>query len=62
MIEALQMDTQTMTLALAAVNTLVLPALFGLGRYAFSIEKRLMHIEYSLQLRPGQASAARVPQ
>ena len=39
------MDLQTASLILAAVNTLLLPAVWKLAGFAWTVEKRLMALE-----------------
>ena len=41
---------QLLTLALSALNVLILPAVVGVGRWAFGVETRLARIEARLQV------------
>lgn len=42
-------DAQTATLALSGLNVLVLPALYGLGRYLVRLELRLARLEWAVE-------------
>lgn len=44
------MTTADVQLILTGINTLVLPALFGVAKAWWSIEKRLMRVEHQLKI------------
>lgn len=46
----MSMGVQELTLVLAAINTLVLPLMLGIGRWIWTVEKRILATNHRLIL------------